>query len=282
MGLNRTVVLASTGLLVLVFSVYFIWQNNSRDYKKKVSGSIELVKTWKLPNELDEVSGIAFLGNNKIAAVQDEDGTIFVYNLNTSKIEKQVKFAGSGDYEGIAVDAKTAYVMKSNGNIYVVKNFMDDPEVREVKNSLSSDNNMEGLFLDKKNSRLLLAVKGQDPNSEDYKGVYAVDLASMELQQEPAFKLTFEDEIFTDIKKETAAKTFFPSEINRNPATEEIFVLEAEDPRLLILDPSGNPKELHHLDKEEFPQPEGLTFDGKNIYISNEGNPATIHQVSIK
>lgn len=282
MGLNRTVIVASSGLLLLVFAVYFFWQKKASAYEQKVSGAVEVVKTWNLPNELDEVSGIAFLGNERIAAVQDEDGIIFIYDLNSSEIVKQIKFGGSGDYEGIAINENTAYILESNGDLYVVENFLKDLKVSRMESKLRSKMNMEGLALDKENNRLLLAVKSGDKSSGDFKAVYALDLASMELQEEPALKMTFEEDIFDDIRKKSAKKTFYPSEIARNPATGEIYLLEAESPRLLIMNASGKAKALHHLSKEEFPQPEGLTFDGEKMYISNEGNPATIHQVLIK
>src|SRR5690606_40736501 len=40
---------------------------------------------------------------------------------------------------------------------------------------------------------------------------------------------------------------------------------------LLVLSPDGAIQSAHPLDKNRFPQPEGITFDEKgNMYISNE------------
>ena len=36
----------------------------------------------KLPVKLKEISGITFLSKNKIACVQDEKGTIFIYDIH--------------------------------------------------------------------------------------------------------------------------------------------------------------------------------------------------------
>lgn len=282
MGLNKTVIFLTGGLLVLVFSVYFFWQNKMQRYQQKVSKNVEVVKTWELPDELDEVSGIAFFGDEKMAAIQDEDGILFIYDLKSSSIEKEVKFAGSGDYEGLAVKENTAYVVKSNGDLYVIKNFLAKPEVKEYSTPINSDNDIEGLCLDRNKERLLLIPKEENLESDDYKAIYAVNLSTMEFQQEPAFKLTFQEEIFDGIREEEIRETYYPSEVFQNFETGEIFILEAETPRLLVLDPSGKAKELHYLDKENFPQPEGMTFDGKKLYISNEGNPANIHQVEIR
>lgn len=89
--------------------------------------------------------------------------------------------------------------------------------------------------------------------------------------------------MFDSIRKKSAEKTFYPSEIGINPASGEILVLEAREPRLLLLDASGKPKSFHLLHPGIFPQPEGIAFDKTgNIYISNEGKPGTIHRISIK
>ena len=41
---------------------------------------------------------------------------------------------------------------------------------------------------------------------------------------------------------------------------------------MVVLDPSGSPKNVVMLDKDIHRQPEGLCFDKKgNMYISNEG-----------
>jgi uncharacterized protein YjiK len=282
MGVNKTLLLITSGLMVVVFGIFILWQDHEMKFYKEPSAEVKIVRSWELPNELDEVSGIAYFGEDKIAAVQDEDGIIYIYDLKSSKIEEEIDFAGSGDYEGIAIDGETAYVLKSDGDIYIVANFMENPKVRKVSYPHRSDYNFEGLFLDREYNRLLLAVKDGDGDAEGYKAIYAVSLGSMKFQEEPAYKLTFEEELFDEIRKEKAKKTFFPSEINRNPVTGELMLLEAEDPRILILDPSGKAKALYHLDEDDFPQPEGLTFNGNNIYISNEGNPASIHQVIIK
>ncbi|HBL79205.1 MAG TPA: hypothetical protein DDZ79_04300, partial [Aequorivita sp.] len=68
-----------------------------------------------MPIELNEISGIRWISDDKIAAVQDEEGIIFIYNLQTNLVEKKISFGKSGDYEAITTTDSTAYVMESSG-----------------------------------------------------------------------------------------------------------------------------------------------------------------------
>ena len=283
MGINKTVFLISTGLLALAAAFAIVLHERKENYQKTISDKVEITRTWELPNELDEVSGIAFLDNQRLACVQDEDGIIFIYNLSSEEIEKEIDFYDHGDYEGIALNGSTAYVAESDGDLYEVSNFMDTPETARYETFLDSDNNVEGLFFDEKKQVLWLVPKEEDPNTNDYKGVYAFDLQQKKMLKDPVFKLTFEGKAMADVKDEDIEDRFFPSEINRNPSTGEVVLLEGEDSKLLLLDDLGKIKKLYILDRDLFPQPEGLAFDhDANLYISNEGNPATVHRVVLK
>jgi uncharacterized protein YjiK len=283
MGVNKAIILISTGLVILSGVIILAFERKFGTLEKEYTQEVKIEKTWELPDELEEVSGIAFIDKNNIACIQDEDGIIFIYNLKRSKIEKEIPFGDSGDYEGVAVAGKTAYVLESDGTIYRVDNFLSDPKVSEYETRLSENNDVEGLAYDKKNNRLLLAVKDKDPVSEDYKGIYAFDLKENKLAKKPAFKLQFDEKVFDDISEKDKQDIFKPSEVILDPASGEIYLVEGEDPQLLILDASGKAKALYDLDKDDFPQPEGLAFDRDGaFYISNEGEPGTIHKVLIK
>ena len=280
-GTGLIVLPISLGLLLLAGAIFYLSKRKSD--QREISTAVEVVKTWALPGALKEISGIAFLDANRVACVQDEDGFIYIYNLETSAIENRIEFAGPGDYEGIAVNGTTAYVLESNGSIFIVRDFMQDPKVDRIDTKFCSKNNPEGIFYDEEKNRLLLALKSRDPNSNGYKGIYSYDLETRELLAEPVLKMTFEEKIFDGIRKKNAQRTFFPSDINRNPHTGDFLILEAENPRLLVIAASGEAKQLHVLDRGLFPKPEGLAFNetGK-LYISNEGNPATLHEVVLK
>ncbi len=283
MGHNKVVTLVTTGLLLLSGIFFYTIHEDAEEYRAGVSEDVVVEQTWELPDALKEVSGIAFMAPHRIACVQDEKGIIFIYNLQSSSFEKEIEFAGSGDYEGISLNGSTAYVVASNGTIFRIKDFMNEAVIETFETSFTADNNIESLFFDSKENRLLLMPKDESLGSQESKGIYGVNVNTMELSNIPLLKFTFEEDIFKDLKEDNPDRSFYPSEIIRDPNTGNFIILEAEKPHLLMLDTNGKPEILHRLDPNLFPQPEGLTFDDAgNLYISNEGNPATIHRVKIK
>ncbi|MCE3280799.1 MAG: hypothetical protein K0S44_2990 [Bacteroidetes bacterium] len=65
-------------------------------------------KEWIMPKELNEISGISFVDEDLLACVQDEKGTIYLFDLERNLITKRIKFSGKGDYEAIAIKGQTS------------------------------------------------------------------------------------------------------------------------------------------------------------------------------
>lgn len=244
---------------------------DSRDKIKSVETNSLVKNRWDLPGVLKEISGIDFLDQDRVACIQDETGTIFIYNLRSSKIEKEIPFAGSGDYEGIALHGGDAYVLRSDGRIFQVGNFMTDPKVQEYSTFLTSKQDTEGLSLDKKNNRLLISIKGYEPDQKDYKGIYAFNLSTRQLEKKPVFRIDLNDPQLEGFKKKKKA-SFNPSDIALHPQKDEIYLIEGSKPKILLMDFSGKVKKVQEFDDADFSQPEGIAFapDG-GLYISNEG-----------
>ena len=244
----------------------------------------EIIEKWELPNALNEVSGIAWIGDNRVACVQDEDGIIFIYNLKTSTKEKEIEFGTGGDYEGIAVVGKDAYVLRSDGIILEVSGYLEEnPQVQRHVTSISQlpGINIEGLCADPVNNRLLLAMKERKDFNE-YKEVYAFDLNNKASAENAIFSIDLSDPIFKNVDEKLTEK-FTPGEMNIHPITREFFILDGTRPKLLITENDGRPKELFMLNLEDFSNPEGLTFSPEGeLYISNEAEdgPANILKVS--
>lgn len=274
------------GLIALIIISVVLLLKEKFIFEYESPYNVNIVQTWFLPDELREISGIFHMGENEIACVQDEDGIIYIYNLASEKITSEIKFGKRGDYEGLAIKGETAYVLKSDGEITVIKNFRDDhieTNKHQVFNSKSI--NIEGLFLDN-NGRLLMGVKEfKDLEEPESIVVYALDLNAMKLEKEPVIDIPMDDKIFADIPSSHPSRFFYLSEIAQHPKTEEYYLLEAKTPKLLILNPDKTTKTLLYLDETSFPQPEGLTFDEDGrIFISNEedkSEPQNIQLIEI-
>lgn len=254
----------------------------AKDEPSTVSSGIEIKERWDLPAILKEISGIAYLDENRFACVQDEEGSIFIYNIASKQIEKKIHFAGTGDYEGITVNGQTAYVVRADGKLFEVNLNGKEDNAREYSTSLTVEQNVEGLCFDAGNNRLLLAIKNDEPGNVNYKGIYTFDLSRKEFKKEPVYKIDLTNEMVKGFggKKN---KSVMPSAIGIHPATKEIYITDGPKSELLILDKSGNMKKLLQLGKE-FAQPEGLTFNPQGeMFISNEGTkqPGNILKVGL-
>ncbi len=265
---NKTLLYSIFFLAVIIITAFTF---KKRHQEKKLKASYNVTKTWELPTVLNEVSGIAWIGNDLIACVQDEDGTIFIYDLEKNKITKEVSFAQGGDYEGIAIAGEDAYVMRSDGLLYHITNYLESTKkVSTMQTKFSAENNMESLFFDSKSNKLLTIPKERD-KSDSYKSIYEISVNSEEPDLKILAKISMDAELLKSYKQKKVYKTVSPSEVAINPRTKELLVLEGKQPKLLVLDAKGELNRVYNLDKSAFSQPEGLTFSPEGrMFISNE------------
>ena len=124
--------------------------------------NVKIIQKWDMPADLTEISGIAYIKKNRFACVQDELGKIFVFNTVSGKVEREIQFGDAGDYEGIALANETAYIVRADGMLFEVNNYANGkPSLMQHKTHLTAKQNVEGLCYDKKNNRLLFAIKGK-------------------------------------------------------------------------------------------------------------------------
>ncbi|MBT0608366.1 SdiA-regulated domain-containing protein [Aequorivita echinoideorum] len=282
---NRIAFIIVASALLVVSLMWFAFENPSIN-PKLLKENYTIVQKWEMPKELVEISGIAWISENKIAAVEDEDGIIFIYDLKTSQVERTINFGSAGDYEGIAVMENTAYVLRSDGEIFEINNYLDSNfNVTRHNTIFSGINNMESLTPDIANNRLLIAAKDRDLKDDGKKSIYAFNIGTKKVSKDPFIRFSMEDAIFKKNKEEKKKKSIRPSDICIHPKNDNIYILEGKNPSLLILDNDGKPLQFEHLSKETFPQPEGIIFSPNgDLFIASEGKngPGTIQQVKLE
>lgn len=282
--MNKIVLWIIAAIVAVGALLYFAFKNTAYVSFDDSEKTYQVQQRWDLPEELEEISGMSWLENNRIACIQDEDGIIFIYDLSASKIVSEFKFAGQGDYEAIAVDGENAFVMRSDGRIFHILKFSEsDPVVNEYQTPLDKED-VEGMVLDSQNNRLLLTIKDTEKEKPASKGIFSFHLQTLEMDPEPVFEINPQDSIFDTLPGNSSQRIIRPSEIEIHPVNGDIYVLEGHQPKLLIFDSQGNIKKIHLLDPEQFQQPEGLTFSpGGTLYISNESRraPANILEVQL-
>lgn len=283
---NKIAFIIVASVLILVGSLAFAFKTPTLN-PSLVKEDYSITKIWEMPKKLNEISGIAWIDDGKLACVQDEDGIIFIYNLNENKVEETVNFAEAGDYEGIAVVDNTAYVLRSDGTLFEIQNYLkNDFEVKIHETPFSEKNDMESLTYDKENNRLLIIPKEKDLDNEDFLGVYTFNLQSKKMDSNPIFKIEFKDPIFKNKKDDKSKKSsnpIHPADIAINPLNGNYYIVEGKKPKILILDKDGKAIKMMNLSKKKFSQPEGITFSEKGtLHISNEGKKETANILEIE
>src|SRR6185436_1100400 len=267
---------------------FFLDESKIEMEKNNGNGSvtaITIVKKWDMPKYLAEISGLSYIDGQRFACVQDELGKIFIYNATSSSVEKEISFGAPGDYEELAVVGETIWVLRADGKLFEVNNInAAKPSVKEYSTQLTTKQDPEGLCYDKKNNRLLIAIKGAEPGTENYKGIYAFDLNSKKMDQQPVFKIDLQNKVFGNGSDKKKRNTINPSGISIHPVSGDMYIIDGRNPQLLIIDAGGNIKKLYTLNSKEFAQPEGITFNtAGDLFIANEGTkqPGNIVQVKI-
>jgi uncharacterized protein YjiK len=221
-----------------------------------------------------EISGLTYLENNILAAIQDEKGIIYHIDISKKEVVSKFRFAKNNDYEGIEIAQNHYYIISSDGDLYSLnKNEIEEPNTVKLEMPLSSKNDVEGLAYDAQNQQLLIACKG-DPKTKNSnpvgKAVYAFSLKDKSLN---LIYTINKDSLIKSLDSDKSKNVkFSPSAIALHPITGDVFILSHVDKYLIALTKKGRIKSAAKLNPKIFKQPEGICFSPSGtLFISNEG-----------
>ena len=219
-------------------------------------------ENYKLPSELNEISGLSYYKDDKLLCVEDENAVAYVFDLKKKKITQNFGFGGYGDFEGIEYVNGEIWALESNGNLFRFK--PESTQIGRIKTDLPEKTEVEGLGYNPKTKRLLIAVKNGKGVSD--KAVYSFDLQ---------YKVVFKDMSLNDEQLKGAGinpKTYKPSGIAVHPITGEWYMLTSAGKRLLITSRQAKIIYSEPLDPKQFIQPEGICFaPNGDLFIASEG-----------
>ncbi len=281
----KTIKIATSVILVTCTIAILYAAYQSAQQGKAIQRDYSIERSWKMPRELDEISGIAWMSNQLMACIQDEDGVVFIYDLDKQKVVKQIPFNKPGDYEAIAVKEEDAYVMRSDGVIFKIANYNSDsnPAVTSFDTGFTKANNMETLTLSLDSTSLITAPKDLG-RRKNFKGLYRIDIDSQKVSVGASLSLDMKDEAFKLFMKEKRFKTFSPSDAAFHPLTSDVYIIEGIKPKLIIVDSNGLIKRVIEFKSNQFRQPEGIAISPEGrLFIANEadGGVGTIVEISI-
>jgi hypothetical protein len=232
-----------------------------------------------LDKELLEISGMYYLSDTRIAAINDEEGKVFLINSTTGDYTVS-KFGRKRDYEDVVMVGDYYYVLESNGNIHRVPVSTPNTE-EEYEFPRDKKIEFETLYYDPYLKKLVLMSKEQ---RETKKGVitYTFDMDSLQFSDNILYEIR-RKEIHAHLKDNNAE--FKPSAAAIHPITRKLFIVASVGKAMLQTTLDGKIEGAWQLNPDQFPQPEGITFaPNGDMFISNEGvnGKATILRFSYK
>lgn len=224
----------------------------------------------KLPQELDEISGIAYYAKDtSVFAIIDEGGDIYKFPLKEPKKLRKWKFDKKRDFEDLVLQDSTFYVMESNGDItkLTFKNNQFVNEQFKIGDISSGDNEFESMFGSPDSSYLVIMCKDCPEDSKKTLSTFAFHY----MDSTDQFQKHIVYDISTLHQKLGIEKRLHPSAAAINPITKDIYIISSIQKILLILNSKGEFKTFYKLNPGIYKQPEGIAFtpDG-DLIISNE------------
>jgi hypothetical protein len=238
--------------------------SSGKSFVPQVHGYVPTHEVFVLPKALLEISGLVYLGDQRFAAVNDENGDLFFINLQNNDMQKY-KFKGKGDYEDIAKVDSTFYVLESSGNIVEIPAPYDKHTTYKFEEKHME---FESLVYYEKENKLVMITKDQR-NKENGITAISFDLARKEFDTKPFFNISLREVFSIVTNYEMECK---PSAAAINPVNQKLYVIASVGKVLIQCTTNGKMEKIYKINPAQFPQPEGITFAANgDMYISNEG-----------
>ena len=214
-------------------------------------------RSWRLPIELSEISGLAVDADGRLLAHDDERGWVRTIDaLGGAGIVADLPLDDPpppADFEGIAAIGARVYLITSAGELF------DWTPEGLTRTALEPGCEVEGLT---EYGDRLVAVCKQIPKVDEKR----VRLLIID-PRTPV--ITARREIPLDFKVR-------PSGIEWEPATDTFYVLAARpEPRILVIDADENVRDVR-LAPERHQQPEGIALVDDGWFIADEGRPGLL------
>lgn len=256
-------------------------------------------KIISLQDSLREISGIAFIDDSTVVCVQDENGILFVYDIQHNRIKERHPFHADGDYEGITTAYNYIYILRSDGKLFEISDFNSKKITTKSYTTNVPATNNEGLCFNYGENELLIGCKNKVTHSDvekDVRQIYAFDLSDHKLEKNAKFEMSVEDAMtFADKKnldmsgvganKKGKNKNTFKFNISAiaiHPISGNLYILNAADHALFVVNDKSKIIAIQLLDPVLFNKPEGLTFKPNgDMFITNEGQEGQANIVTL-
>jgi uncharacterized protein YjiK len=235
-----------------------------------------------MPDNLEEISGIAFNKGNAaiLYAEEDENGRVY-YMKPGDKEAKFSSFKETGDFEDIAISNGQVIMLQSKGKLYTfpLSEVLGSKitNAQEFKGMLPAGE-FEGMYANEQGQVYVMCKHCEiDKTSKQTSGFIFQLGSDGKLTANGNFKINVKH-IAGQLNDQKV--TFHPSALAQNPRSKQWYVVSSVNKLLVILNEQFKVMQVFKLNPAVFPQPEGIAFDSQNnLYISNEGDkidPGTV------
>src|SRR5678810_1397800 len=132
-------------------------------------------QSWKLPEQLKEISGIVRLGGDSLLAIEDLHASLYFLKLEKSRaaVMATLPFATNQkdkfDIEDVAMIGDTIYALWSHASVFKIWNWRSNIQAKEYSTFLDKKNDTEGLAYDPASGNLLIACKEESGDEDEKK-----------------------------------------------------------------------------------------------------------------
>jgi hypothetical protein len=268
----------------IFFAVLFLACNTDKNkIPSNPNSRYDLLNPYviKLPDELAEISGIAYYPKDTaVFAIEDEDGIFYKISLNRNEIRKW-RFDKKHDFEDVVLHDSIFYVLISNGNIEWLQFGSGDSIVTgkyQFPDAGKKRNEFESLYYDDSLRQLVLLCKDCEDDSKKTVSAwgYSIDSALyspsvITVDVQPVSQKLGEQKI-----------KLKPSATAINPVTNELYILSSINHLLIVADRQGKFKEVFELDPAIYKQAEGIAFTpAGDMIISNESHETGLANILV-
>ncbi len=229
---------------------------------------------WKLPEDLDEISGLALTADGRLLAHNDEQGIVFELDPWQKAVVKRFELSDLGgavrdDFEGIAVSEERIYLVTSAGRIYEFPEGADGEVVlyNTYGTGIGLESEIEGLAYDPIARHLLLLCK--NPRSEEIRGtlpVYRWSVDTKTVVEERTVIRTAE------IADRLGTRNFQPTGIEVHAGSGHYFLIAARQKAIAEVTAEGEVVAVTKLPDNWHRQAEGITITlDHTLVVADEG-----------
>ena len=262
-------------LLLAFFSFLFLiitgcgGVSNKNEFPDSDMYNFSNPKVVNLPEELDEISGIAYYPKDtSVFAIIDEDGVLFKIPVKHPNNFKKWKFDKKRDFEDIVLADSTFYVLVSNGDIETIK--FNGDQIQTSRTNFSdfspAASEFEILYLND-SATLVMACKTCEGDSKKSISRFSYNFKD----SSPVYQPFPPVDMSSVAERLGITKHLKASAAAINPLTHDLYIISSIQKLIVIFDEKGAFKELYKLNPAIYKQPEGIAFTPNgDLIISNE------------